>query len=168
MLDEVKRQGYHYKGKIVARDSKDNDKIINLSENDLRKLAAENPEILNQLIAGIGKTHAPIVVKDSSAQNMSTSNIQDLNNPADRAAIAKESDMGYVNIDGKARVFVQTGMKTTTQDAGVSAQTLSKVLGGVSTGYINNGTEGLTGDVGEYLPNSLSKKDVLNEYPRWL
>lgn len=72
--------------------------------------------------------------------------------------------MGYVNIDGKARVFVQTGMKTTTQDAGASAQALGKALGGVSTGYINNGTEGLTGDVGEYLPNSLSKKDVLNEY----
>ncbi|MEN9625521.1 MAG: hypothetical protein RJB17_2316, partial [Pseudomonadota bacterium] len=155
---------YHYKGKIVARDRQGNDKIINLSESDLRKLAAENPEILNQLIAGIGKTDAPILVKDSSAQNMSTSNIQDLNNPADRAAIAKESDMGYVNIDGKARVFVQTGMDNTRQDAGVSAQTLSKVLGGVSTGYINNGTEGLNGDVGEYLPNSLSKKDVLNEY----
>lgn len=72
--------------------------------------------------------------------------------------------MGYVNIDGKARVFVQTGMDNTRQDAGVSAQTLSKLLGGVSTGYINNGTEGLNGDVGEYLPNSLSKKDVLNEY----
>jgi filamentous hemagglutinin len=37
-------------------------------------------------------------------------------------------------------------------------------LGGVNTGYINNGTEGLVGDVGEYLPNSVSKKDVLNEY----
>jgi len=155
---------YHYKGKIVARDSKDNNKIINLSENDLRKLAAENPEILNQLIAGIGKTDAPIVVKDSSAQSMSASSIQDLNNPADRAAIAKESDMGYVNIDGKARVFVQTGMDNTRQDAGASALALSKVLGGVNTGYINNGTEGLNGDVGEYLPNSLSKKDVLNEY----
>lgn len=72
--------------------------------------------------------------------------------------------MGYVNINGQARVLVQTGMDNTRQDAGVSAQALSKTLGGVSTGYINNGTEGLAGDVGEYLPNSLSKKDVLNEY----
>jgi Possible hemagglutinin (DUF637) len=155
---------YHYKGKIIARDSKDNDKIINLTDDDLRKLAAENPEVLNQLIAGIGKTDAPIVVKDSSAQNMTGSSIQDLRNPNDRTAIAKESDMGYVNINGQARVFVQTGMDNTRQDAGVSAQALSKTLGGVNTGYINNGTEGLTGDVGEYLPNSLSKKDVLNEY----
>jgi len=99
---------YHYKGKIIARDSKDNDKIINLSDNDLRKLAAETPEILDQLIAGIGKTDAPILVKDSSAQSMTKSSIQDLNNSKDRQAIAKESDMDYVNIDGQARVFVQT------------------------------------------------------------
>jgi hypothetical protein len=72
--------------------------------------------------------------------------------------------MGYVNINGQARAFVQTGMENSRQDAGVSAQALSNVLGGVSTGYINNGTQGLDKDVGEYLPNSLSKKDVLNEY----
>jgi len=155
---------YHYRGRIVARDKNDNDKIINLSDNDLRKLAAENPEVLYQLIAGIGKTDSPILVKDSSAQNMTGSNIQDLNNLNDRAAIAEEADMGYVNINGQARVFLQTGMDNTRQDAGASAQALSKALGGVNTGYINNGTEGLVGDVGEYLPNSLSKKDVLNEY----
>jgi filamentous hemagglutinin len=70
--------------------------------------------------------------------------------------------MGYININGQASVFVQTGMKNASQAA--SAQLLSKTLGGVNTGYINNGTEGLVGDVGEYLPNSVSKKDVLNEY----
>lgn len=67
--------------------------------------------------AGAGKTDAPIVVRGSSAQNM-TSSTQDLNNPADRAAITKESDMGYVNINGQARVFVQTGMNNTRQDSG--------------------------------------------------
>ncbi len=72
--------------------------------------------------------------------------------------------MGYVNIDGQARVFVQTGMDNTRQDASVSAQALSKTLGGVGTGYINNGTEGLGGDVGEYLSNSPSPRDVINEY----
>jgi filamentous hemagglutinin len=40
---------------------------------------------------------------------------------------------------------------------------LSTLLG-QPAGYINNGTEGLAGDVGEYLPDSVSKKDVLNEY----
>ena len=37
-----------------------------------------------------------------------TRSIQDLNNPKDRADIAKESDMGYINIDEQARVFVQS------------------------------------------------------------
>ena len=73
-------------------------------------------------------------------------------------------DMGYVNIDGQARVFVQTGMQNKPETAAASAQALSQVLGGVSTGYIHNSTQGLDKDVGEYLPNSLSKKDVLNEY----
>ncbi|PIT74197.1 hypothetical protein [Limnohabitans sp. G3-2] len=72
--------------------------------------------------------------------------------------------MGYVNIDGKARVFVQTGMQNKPETAAASAQALSKVLGGENTGFILNSTQGLDKDVGEYLPNSLSKKDVLNEY----
>jgi hypothetical protein len=155
---------YHYKGKIIARDKNDNDKIINLSESDLRTLAAENPQVLDQMIAGIGKTDAPLLVNDSSAKHMTSSSIQDLRTPNDRANIAKEADMGYVNINGQAKALVQTGMDNTRQNASVSAQVLSKVLGGASTGYINNGTEGINGDVGEYLPNSLSKKDVLNEY----
>jgi hypothetical protein len=40
--------------------------------------------------------------------------------------------MGYVNIDGQARVFVQTGVRNTRQDAGESAQALSNALGGVN------------------------------------
>ena len=72
--------------------------------------------------------------------------------------------MGYINIDGQARVFVQTGVDNTPQDARKNAEALSQSLKGVKTGYINNGTEGIPGDVGEFLPNSVSKKDVINEY----
>ena len=43
-----------------------------------------------------GRVDAPILVKDSSAQNM-TSSIQELSNSKDRAAIAQESDMGYTH-----------------------------------------------------------------------
>lgn len=48
-------------------------------------------------------------------------------------------------------------------DAAKSAQFLRELLK-QPTGYLNNATDGLAGDVGEYLPNSLAKKDVLNEY----
>jgi len=72
--------------------------------------------------------------------------------------------MGYKNFTDQAtRIYVQTGMDTTPSDAEQSAIALSRILG-QPVGYINNGTEGLPGDFGEYLPNSVSKRDVLNEF----
>lgn len=72
--------------------------------------------------------------------------------------------MGYKNLtEQNTRIYVQTGMDNKPEDAIKSAQALSTLLK-QPVGYINNGTDGLSGDVGEYLPNSLSKKDVLNEY----
>ena len=74
--------------------------------------------------------------------------------------------MGYVNLaDTRTRIYVQTGMDNHhPANAEQSAQLLSQILGGVSTGYLNNATEGLAGDVGEYLPKHLTLKDALNEY----
>ena len=54
-------------------------------------------------------------------------------------------------------------MDTTPSDAEQSAIALSRILG-QPVGYINNGTEGLPGDFGEYLPDSISKREVLNEF----
>ena len=67
--------------------------------------------------------------------------------------------MGYKNLsDQNTRIYVQTGMDNKPEDAIKSAQTLSTLLK-QPVGYINNSTDGLIGDVGEYLPNTLSKKD---------
>ena len=72
--------------------------------------------------------------------------------------------MGYKNLTDQAtRIYVQTGMDTKPSDAAQSAIALSSILG-QPVGYIHNGTEGLPGDFGEYLPDSVSKKDVLNEF----
>lgn len=72
--------------------------------------------------------------------------------------------MGYKNLTDQAtRIYVQTGMDTTPSDAEQSAIALSRILG-QPVGYINNGTEGLLGDLGEYLPDSISKREVLNEF----
>ena len=155
---------YHYKGKIIAYDKNDNNKIIELSDQDLPKLAAQNPEIFMQLVAEIGKQEAPILVVDTSSDLMTKSSILDLKNPNDNSQIAKESDMGYKNLsDELTRIYVQTGMDNTRSDADQSAIALSRLLG-QPVGYIHNGTEGLVGDLGEYLPDSVSKRDVLNEY----
>jgi len=155
---------YHYKEKIIAYDKNDNNKIIELSDQDLPKLAAQNPEIFLQLVAGIGKQEAPTVVVVTSSDLMTKSSTLDLKNPNDNSQIARESDMGYKNLTDQAtRIYVQTGMDTAPSDAEQSAIALSKILG-QPVGYIHNGTEGLLGDFGEYLPNSVSKREVLNEF----
>lgn len=156
---------YHYKGKIIAYDRKDNDKIVELSEQDLRKLAAQNPEILNLIIAGIGNADgAPILVSQSAIDVLTTSQVLDLNNPADNTHIAREAEMGYLNLTNKVtRFYVQTGMDNNPADAEKSARLLGEIMR-MPTGYLNNDTDGVPGDVGEYLPNTLALKDVLNEY----
>ncbi|WP_319244314.1 DUF637 domain-containing protein [uncultured Propionivibrio sp.] len=155
---------YHYKGKIIAYDKKDNDKLIELSDKDAIKLALQNRELISPVITGLTKQDGPILVSEESAEQMSTSKTYDLNNAADRKQLAQEAGMGYKNLsDQNTRIYVQTGMDNKPEDAIKSAQTLSTLLK-QPVGYINNSTDGLIGDVGEYLPNSLSKKDVLNEY----
>ena len=72
--------------------------------------------------------------------------------------------MGDLNLsDEQTRIYVQTGIDNARVDAAASAQALGALLA-QPVGYINNGTEGLSDDVGEYLPSSLGLKDVLNEY----
>ena len=72
--------------------------------------------------------------------------------------------MGYKNrTDQATRIYVQTGMDTAPSDAEQRAIALSRILG-QPVGYINNGTEGLPGDVGEYLPDSIGKREVPNEF----
>jgi filamentous hemagglutinin len=87
-----------------------------------------------------------------------------INAPIDLEALQRKTDMGYVNIDGReTSVYFQNGMDNSPQAALASAQLVQKAIG-QSTGLINNKTDGLAGDVGEYLPNTLSMKDILNEY----
>ncbi len=72
--------------------------------------------------------------------------------------------MGYINLDDKStRIYVQTGMKTTTEDAIKNAQALSKVVN-EPVGAIVNGTQGLPADIGEYLLSPPNIKDALTEY----
>ena len=72
--------------------------------------------------------------------------------------------MGYLKLfDEQTRIYVQTGMDNARVDAAASAQALGALLA-QPVGYINNGTEGLSDDVGVYLTSSLGLKDVLNEY----
>jgi hypothetical protein len=72
--------------------------------------------------------------------------------------------MGYINTDEKnTRIYVQTGMQTTPEDALKNAQALSQIVK-EPVGVIVSGTQGLPKDVEEYLPKAPTIKDALNEY----
>ena len=75
--------------------------------------------------------------------------------------------MGYKNLTDQAtRIYVQTGMDTTPSDAEHSAMALNRLLE-QPVGYINNGTEGLAGDLGEYLPDTIRIIGIIGDRPEW-
>ena len=155
---------FAYDGKIIARDTVDNNQVIVLTPQDKQKLAASEPAILMKEVAGIDADGAPSLVKDERAAQMTSSTVYDLTRPEDQSKLQRQTDMGYLNLDGKGtRIYVQTGMQTKPDDALKNAQTLSRILG-EPVGVIVNSTQGLGKDIEEYLPKAPSLKDALNEY----
>ena len=155
---------YFYKGKIIAVDKNDNKKLIDLTDSDKQKLAAKETAVLMKEIAGIEPDGTPVVVSNQRAKEMTSSTTYDLSNPKDRTQLQGQTDMGYINTDEKnTRIYVQTGMQTTTEDALKNAQALSQIVK-EPVGVIVNGTQGLHKDVEEYLPKAPTVKDALNEY----
>ena len=71
--------------------------------------------------------------------------------------------MGYIIPEENTRIYVQTGMRTTPEDALKNAQAISQIVK-EPVGVIVNGTQGLAKDVEEYLPKAPTLKDALNEY----
>jgi filamentous hemagglutinin len=154
---------YSYKGKIIAVDKNDNNKVIDLSDSDKQKLAAKEPAVLMKEIAGIDADSAPVVVSNERAKEMTSSTTYDLTNPKDRNQLQGQTDMGYIVTDTNTRIYVQTGMQTKPEDALKNAQALSQIVK-EPVGVIVNGTQGLPKDVEEYLPKAPNVKDALNEY----
>jgi len=71
--------------------------------------------------------------------------------------------MGYIIPEDNTRIYVQTGMRTTPEDALKNAQAISQIVK-EPVGVIVNGTQGLAKDVEEHLPKAPTLKDALNEY----
>ncbi len=156
---------YHYNGKIIARDSKNNDKVVDLTTADALKLVATEKTMLLKYVAGVDVNDINLPqVSDSFASNVPGSTIYDLANSKDRATLQGKTDMGYISIDnGNTNVYVQTGMQTTKPDAISNTLKAAGVLN-VPVGAIVNGTQGLPSDLEKYLPNNATLADTLNEY----
>jgi filamentous hemagglutinin len=156
---------YHYKGKIIARDSKNNDKVIDLAASDLQSIAAQEQEVLTKEIAGLQSNNINLPkISDAWAGNVPNSTTYDLDSAKDRNTLQGKTDMGYINIDNaKTHIYVQTGMKTQLEDAQRNARIVSDVMR-APVGAIVNGTQGFAGDVDKFLPNNATLSDALNEY----
>ena len=156
---------FHYKGKIIARDGKNNDKVIDLSVSDLQSIAAQESAVLTKEIAGLQSNNINLPkISDTWADQVPNSTTYDLDNAKDRSTLQGKTDMGYINIDNtKTRVYLQTGMQTQPDDAIQNAQKVADVMR-VPVGAIVNGTQGLPGDVDKFLPNNATLSDALNEY----
>jgi filamentous hemagglutinin len=156
---------YHYNGKIIARDSKNNNKLVNLSASDLQTIAAAENAVLMKDVAGVQASDINLPqISDAWAQQIPSSTTYNLENAKDRATLQGLTDMGYLNIDNRSTtVYVETGMKTTMSDAIQNAQKAEGVLR-IPVGAIVNGTQGLGGDIDKFLPNNATLTDALNEY----
>lgn len=154
---------YIHGQRVIAYDALDNDRVVILSEDDVRQLAAQVPALLESEIAGIDPDRLPVELNWARLIEMTTSDFYNLSDPNDFQALSGVADMSYSPVDGSARVYFQNGMNTTTPHAQQGAALLGSYFN-MPTGWIANDTAGLPGDLGEYLPVSLGLKDILTEY----
>ena len=161
---------YLLKNKVVALDKDKNDKVIVLSDKDKEKLLNEDTtttlvklsNTINSYLSA-GETHEVIPTISKYAQyNVTNSEIYNLNNQEDLNFLIKETDMGYINNDENTRVYFANGMDNTAPQALQTAKNIESLVN-QPVGSIVNSTDGIVGDVAEYI-QGYSTKDVLNEY----
>ena len=161
---------YLYNGKVVAIDKDKNDKVIILSDEDKERLLKDNvttqlvefSNFLNQYIsAGDIKEVLPML-STQAQDDLINSQVYYLNNEQDFNFLQKGTDMGYVNSDENTRVYFANGMDNNSQQALNSAKNIESLVN-QPVGSIINSTDGIVGDVKEYL-EQYNIKDVLNEY----
>lgn len=161
---------YLYNGKVVAIDKDKNDKVIALSEKDKQKLLKEDTTASLVNLANILKSFTfsdtydtTPTISVSAQNNLTDSQVYDLNNKEDFTILQKETDMGYINNDENTRVYFANGMDNTSEQSKASAIAISELIK-QPVGSIINSTDGIANDTKEYINSSYSIKDILNEY----
>jgi filamentous hemagglutinin len=93
--------------------------------------------------------------------------VLNLNNKDDFEKLRDGTDMDYNNIDKDTKIVYINGMDNPYKDASASQNMIQKDFPNAKVGLINNETGKNTGvldDIFEWVPNSLTKKDVLNAH----
>ncbi len=158
---------YHYRGEIIAADTLQNNKIVELAKKDLLLLVATEAKegklgLMMQKLDGDEPHRVSAKRLEDSVSNASS--VYDLSKGPDFNHVKGKTDMAYVTKPGtNPRIWFANGVDNTTQQAWDSAQKIAAITQ-QDVGLIHNGTQGTAADIGEYLPESFTMKDALNEY----
>jgi len=151
---------YLYKDKITATDRVNDHKVVDLTTVE----ALLNGFMTTYILSSRYPENSMQIVKPEDLSQYK--NVYDLSNPNDFETLRKETDMSYNNINQNTKILFVNGMDNTKEQAEQSQAMIQKDFPHVSVGLANNqtGSFGVVSDVGEWLPNYLTKKDVLNAY----
>ena len=144
---------YMHSGKVVATDGINDGQVIELSTEEYLKFRDKND------LGRFGNIKT--VEKEDTSKYES---VFDLNNKDDFEEFRDGTDMNYDGINSNTNIVMVTGMDNEEKDAFKSQEMIKKDFPNSNVGYINNETGGLFDDVLEWLPNSFTKKDVLNAH----
>lgn len=144
---------YVWRNNVMRTDKIPNDKVVVLGKQDAWR-------ILKQPVKDTGYPQSISAIR---LDQLVDSQIYDLTLAKDFETLRKGTDMGYYTTSDNTRVYFQNGMDNHAPDAKASSALLADLLK-QPVGAIINDSHGIGGDVKEYLPDTFTTKDILNEY----
>jgi filamentous hemagglutinin len=142
---------YIFNNKVVATDGVNDKKVIDLTDK----------EVFTQMMYNSYRKDEIKYIDQQDTNKFE--NVYYLDNKDDFEILRQSTDMNYDSINKDTKIVMVTGMNNDAKDAeNIQKNILSKDFNNV--GLINNQTDktfGVVGDVVEWIPNSLTTKDVL-------
>jgi filamentous hemagglutinin family protein len=161
---------YIYNNKVIATDGINDGKVIDLTGHEYTDYylnTQQNGGLQPKMVSSSGLIEFKGVRIINQEDTSHYQNIFDLNNPEDFETLRQATDMNYNNINQDTRIVFENGMMNTFENASSIQQMIQKDFYDESVGLINNETGSMFGvieDAVEWLPNTLSTKDVLNAH----
>ncbi|MDE5603325.1 MAG: hypothetical protein K2I71_05345, partial [Helicobacter sp.] len=155
----------HYDGRVVAMDRVDNGEVVELTDGEYLVLSSmhfpDKDESGTKLLYPAYKDNG-VIIYNAPITKEFTNRALNLNNLNDFEYLRRKTDMGYENIHPNTSIIFMNGMGNTLEDARGSANLIQKDFLNQQVGLVNNATQGLDNDFGEWKANYLTTKDSLN------
>ncbi|PSM51622.1 hemagglutinin repeat-containing protein, partial [Campylobacter blaseri] len=156
---------YIYRDKVLAMDKINDNKIVDLTTWEAISNGYLNKDIINLITKGriaLLQDYTKIL---NTPDNKKYKYQYDLNNPVDFEKLRSKTQLNYDNVDLNSKIVFVNGMGNNHAEALEILKEFKKDYGD-NVGLINNvkGPLLYIGDAIEWLPNFLTKKDVLTAY----